>query len=476
MRLTFKLVLWFLVSVVAVVGVNGYLAVRSEVVRYQHEMSEHHTVMGRVLREAFRERLLSDGEAKAVAMLDYTDQHTRAVDIRWVSVADDPAMNVPHAPRSALASLTSDGEVHYFDSEHEKLQSYVSVDLPERKPSALEFSESYDGVGTVIRNAIVREIRTVAGIAVAAGVAAALFGIGFVGRPVQSLVAHARRVGKGDFTSRTTVSGSSELGELAREMNVMCEQLVEAQETKLKTLEQLRHAERLNTVGKLASGLAHELGTPLNVIILRANAIAAGKAAGDQAMESARSIAEQATRMTELVKQLLEFARRRAPERRAVSLEALVAKTTDFLHTAFAKANVRVETEKGSMADTVTGDAGQLQQVLTNVFMNAVHAMPAGGVVHVDIDDVHATPPADRGLSARDFLRVRIKDEGTGIEGELLSHIFEPFFTTKEVGDGTGLGLSVCYGIVRDHNGWLEAESEVGRGTTISIFLPKEAA
>jgi signal transduction histidine kinase len=159
-----------------------------------------------------------------------------------------------------------------------------------------------------------------------------------------------------------------------------------------------------------------------------------------------------------------------------VSLEAVVAKTTDFLHTAFARAKVSVDTETRDALDMVTGDASQLQQVLTNLFMNAVQAMPTGGVIHVDIDVVRATPPADRGLHAGEFLRLRVRDEGKGIDDDHLPYIFEPFFTTKEVGDGTGLGLSVCYGIVRDHSGWLEAESETGRGTTISIFLPKDKA
>jgi signal transduction histidine kinase len=328
-------------------------------------------------------------------------------------------------------------------------------------------------MGTVVRRAIVRELGAVLAIAVAAGIAAALFGVVLVGRPVQKLVEHARRVGTGELSARTEVKGNGELGELAREMNLMCEQLVEAQNAKLKAIEELRHAERLNTVGKLASGLAHELGTPLNIISLRAKAIAAGRATGEQARDSARSIAEQATRMTELVRQLLEFARRRTPERTAVALEHVIAKTADFLNAVFSKAKVRIETHREASSDVVTGDASQLQQIVTNLFMNAVHAMPRGGVIAVDIDAVEATPPADRGEASGPFLRVRVRDEGTGIPRDLLPHVFEPFVTTKEVGEGTGLGLSVCYGIARDHSGWIEVESDLGRGSTFSVFLPK---
>ena len=102
--------------------------------------------------------------------------------------------------------------------------------------------------------------------------------------------------------------------------------------------------------------------------------------------------------------------------------------------------------------------------------------MPFGGVIDVEIDDVEATPPADRGnATSAPFLRIRVRDDGAGIGEETLPHIFEPFFTTKEVGEGTGLGLSVCYGIARDHNGWIEVESKLGHGASFTVFFPKEA-
>jgi signal transduction histidine kinase len=257
-------------------------------------------------------------------------------------------------------------------------------------------------------------------------------------------------------------------------MNLMSSRLADAQETRLKTLEELRHAERLNTVGKLASGLAHELGTPLSVIILRAKGIASGKRwAIEQVRESAQSIAEQATRMTNLVRELLDFARRRTPERAPVHMEGVVAKTKDFLSTVSARTHVRIESRRRARSDLVVGDAAQLQQVITNLLMNAVQAMPAGGIVEVRLDDVRAKQPADRGGGEGEFLRIQVRDQGPGIPREILPRVFEPFFTTKDVGEGTGLGLSVCYGIVRDHNGWIEVDSALGGGSTFSIFLPQ---
>jgi signal transduction histidine kinase len=117
-------------------------------------------------------------------------------------------------------------------------------------------------------------------------------------------------------------------------------------------------------------------------------------------------------------------------------------------------------------------DASQLQQALTNLVMNGIQAMPDGGHLEVTARRVTATAPADQGGRAGEFLAVEVSDQGTGIDEGTLGHIFEPFFTTKDVGQGTGLGLSVSYGIVHEHGGWIGAESRPGEGSRFTIYLP----
>src|SRR4029078_12833509 len=117
-------------------------------------------------------------------------------------------------------------------------------------------------------------------------------------------------------------------------------------------------------------------------------------------------------------------------------------------------------------------DAGQMQQVFTNLVMNASQAMSREGTVEIAIGRERAAAPPDQGGEEVPCIRVRVRDEGVGIEPQNLPHIFEPFFTTKEVGQGTGLGLSVAYGIVREHKGWMTAESTPGQGSEISVYLP----
>ena len=120
-------------------------------------------------------------------------------------------------------------------------------------------------------------------------------------------------------------------------------------------------------------------------------------------------------------------------------------------------------------------DAGQLQQALTNLIVNGMQAMKQGGVLRVRLGRERALPPADLGGPEAEWVRLDVRDEGEGIAPEVLPHVFEPFFTTKDVGEGTGLGLSVSYGLIRDHGGWISVSSEPGRGSCFSIFLPGEA-
>jgi two-component system NtrC family sensor kinase len=183
--------------------------------------------------------------------------------------------------------------------------------------------------------------------ALAAFFAVAVAGYLFVGRPVRRLVAKARRIGSGDLTGPLAITQKDEVGELAKEINQMCERLAAAQarveeETnrRLATSEQLRHADRLTTVGKLASGVAHELGTPLNVVSGRAKMIVRGQVSGPGLVESAQVIVDQTERMTNTIRQLLNFARRRKPQHRRESLRGVVERTLSLLRPMAEKSSV----------------------------------------------------------------------------------------------------------------------------------------
>jgi two-component system NtrC family sensor kinase len=299
-----------------------------------------------------------------------------------------------------------------------------------------------------------------------------------VGRPLARLAAFARRIGRGDLAARETIDGAVEVTELTREMNAMAAELEttrraldESEVERTEALEQLRHADRLRTVGQLASQLAHELGTPLNVVSGHARLIEQAPSASDDIKTSARTVLEQSARMTRSIRGVLDFARRKS-ERRVVDLVELSESAQTTLAPLARKARAQVVIERRGPDGRVEANGQQILQVLTNLLVNAFQAMKDGGVVRVSVSEREASPPPGSNVSPGRFVVVSVADRGTGIAPEDMPHLFDAFFTRKAEGEGTGLGLAVVDGIVRDHHGWIAVQSAVGEGTTFEVFLP----
>jgi signal transduction histidine kinase len=240
---------------------------------------------------------------------------------------------------------------------------------------------------------------------------------------------------------------------------------------RLSALEELRHAERLNTIGKLASGVAHELGTPLNVIAGRAELIYSGRVDLAAARGSASIIGEQADRMSHIIRGLLDFGHRSGTETRAENLLQLSEETSELLTVLAKKVGVEIVVAGREIKSSV--NRWEIQQVLSNLLANAIQAMPSGGRIEVSVHEEQTALPENGDSARRAYACITVRDRGSGIEPEILPKIFDPFFTTRTVGEGTGLGLSIAYGIVRDHGGALRVQSVLGEGTTFQVFLPR---
>jgi signal transduction histidine kinase len=332
--------------------------------------------------------------------------------------------------------------------------------------------------------------------AATAGILSTVLGVWFVGRPIEQLVDKARRIGAGDVGSPLVIRQRDEIGELATEMNAMCLRLAETRyalnaetEERLRAVEQLRHADRLATVGKLASGIAHELGTPLGVALMRANMIASNESVVRDVRDAARIVGEQIDRITGIVRQLLDFARGRGtvapgPQQRRgpANLLAIAQRSAGMLQPLAVKRLLAIDIVHAENPPEPPANAEQIQQVLVNLLVNAIHASERPGKVTVSIGVAETRPPADvtppvfSETGQPQYAIISVKDEGIGIAPEVLPRIFEPFFTTKHVGEGTGLGLSVAYGIVREHGGWIEVASERNKGSCFSVYLPLDFA
>ncbi len=230
--------------------------------------------------------------------------------------------------------------------------------------------------------------------------------------------------------------------------------------------EQLLQSRKMASIGTFTSGIAHELNNPLNNISITAETLQLNYAAmkPDEIAELIEDILTQADRASQVVKNLLEFSRNGRPALSELDIGQVLERTLDLIKNQLVVAQIRIEKALAPNLPAIRGKRQDLQQAFVNIFLNAVQAMPRGGTLTIKADD----GPAGQ-------LRVDITDTGTGIKPEDLEHIFDPFFTTKELGQGTGLGLSLVYSIIRTHGGRIEVQSQVGQGTTFSIFLPVHA-
>ncbi len=246
-------------------------------------------------------------------------------------------------------------------------------------------------------------------------------------------------------------------------MSLLHEALDREKRERRSAVDQLRHADRLNVIGKLAAGFAHEIGTPLNVISGSAELIQGGRLTPEKRDHLLEGIVKQTQRISLIVRQLLDFGRRAATTTARVDVSAIVEATAAMLAPMAKKGSTRLEVTAAEGPLFVDANASEIEQVLSNLVINALHAMPGGGVLRMAAsrEPKHAC--------------LVVEDEGSGITKENLPHIFDPFFTTKDVGAGTGLGLSVSYGIVQDHGGHIDVRSEVGKGTRFEIRLPLAA-
>jgi signal transduction histidine kinase len=244
------------------------------------------------------------------------------------------------------------------------------------------------------------------------------------------------------------------------------------EEALLRSMEQLRHSQKLEAVGKLAGGVAHDFENQVTAIMQTAELLEQEFPEGDQRREDAQRILSAAEKADRLVAQLLAFGMRQELKPQLLDLNSIVGNLENMLKQVTGDKVELVLLLEPELA-TVKADQSQLEQVLMNMVVNAHEAMPEGGRLTVRTENVTVEPEQCRGVpGARPgrFVRLTIADTGVGMSRDTLEQMFEPFFTTKE--SGTGLGLSVAYGIIRQHGGWISVDSEPGRGTRFQIHLP----
>jgi two-component system cell cycle sensor histidine kinase/response regulator CckA len=249
--------------------------------------------------------------------------------------------------------------------------------------------------------------------------------------------------------------------------------------TEQKNLEvQFNQAQKMQAVGQLAGGVAHDFNNLLTAMGGFCDLLLGRHGPDDPSFADIMQIKQNANRAGNLVRQLLAFSRRQTLQPKVFAITDALNDLSNLLRRLIGE-NIELELNHGKDVDLIRTDPGQFDQVIINLAVNSRDAMPGGGVINVTTERVTVETSIQRGhevMPAGEYILIKVVDTGSGIAKEDISHIFEPFFSTKDVGEGTGLGLSTVYGIIRQSEGFIFVDSALGEGTTFSIYLPAFSA
>jgi two-component system NtrC family sensor kinase len=303
-------------------------------------------------------------------------------------------------------------------------------------------------------------------------------------RPIRTLIVGAQAVGRGDLGQRIRVTRRDEIGQLAEEFNRMATNLQTAHDELLhQTGERLRlegevqQTQKLSAVGMLAAEVAHEIGTPLNIISGRAEVLGRFIDQEHAGRRHLDVILRQTERISGIIRALLDYTRPRRPTLHPEAILPIIGRVADLLLERSRRSGVRIALELPVGLPPVLGDADHLQQLFLNLLKNALDASASGGMVRVTTGPEPHLPSEGRtgivrGEAKSECLAIHIEDNGKGLTADQLDHVFEPFFSTKGRGQGTGLGLPIVEEIVRAHRGEIEMLSIPDKGTEVIVRLP----
>jgi len=458
MRVVSKFAVAFFAASLLCFGVFTYVLANREAARLERALAAGLRSYGSGLRPALEATWQEHGYASAERLV----------------LPFDPEGEVRATLRmeSGATTLEPSRSETVQDGDRRMVRLRLPIAGPDGARAILTLERSVIDGSTIIRDELGDQVLAAGALAVVMAALAAGLGAIVIGGPLGRIVAQARRIGEGDLSHRLRATGTDEIGTLKRELNAMCDRLVEANArieeeatARIETLEKLRHLDRLRTVGTIASGIAHELGTPLNVLLLRGQSLARGEIGPSEVADAGTAVVAQVEKMGRIVRQLLEFVRTKGQPKGAgseVELAAVARHAVSLLGSMAKKHGVTIAVEEKERV-TVRGDFGQLEQALTNLIVNGIQAMPDGGHLEVRV----GSGPDGRGGV------IEVTDHGEGMTEEVRERVFEPFFTTKPTGEGTGLGLHVARGIAEDHGGAIAVRSEPGRGATFALCLPR---
>ncbi|PTL77738.1 ATP-binding protein [Vitiosangium sp. GDMCC 1.1324] len=487
MRIATKLWLGLTLTTALILGSYGYRQMRQEQADLRHSVDQEFKLLGTAIQVAV-ENALRDGQTADIReILDSLEFKDPATDVfvfdaqaRLSASSWSSSLSLPALSGAVAEVLASREPVVRFEGPA-GLSHLVAV-LPLRDDNnalvgALALVRPLDDVRrdlTTTALAIFLSILTlVAGIA---AVGWLLFHL-YVRQPLASLVTAMRSVRGGDLQASVSVNRRDEVGEVAVEFNEMLSELAEVrrrlaqEEDSRRALNaELQRVDKLITIGQLAAGVAHEIGSPLQVLNGRARALAGRPDITPEVRRNADILVEQSDRIARIIQQLLNLARRKPPRFEEIDVRTAGRAIFELLELDARRRGVRLEFEAPEVLPRVPADGDQIQQVILNLLGNALRATPRGGRVKLSLAPSSFQAP---GSSAeRASVSLVVEDTGTGMTEEVLARMFEPFFTAWGDAGGTGLGLAVVKSIIAEHGGILTVDSRKDEGTRFTVHLP----
>jgi two-component system, NtrC family, sensor kinase len=471
MRLSYKLSLGVGFSLAAALGVDAVATVQRAVTEYETDLLTHTAQQAHALSVSVAKLWMSFGDAGAIEVLEAANDVSPEVRVHWVTLRTllNSTLELTDAEAGQLRQGLPVARLVGLHAPERAAVAFSPVVLERQVYGAVQVSQLAARRSELIGWHAERALTTAVALLVIAGLCGSLLGLRWVARPVQKLVEKASRMGKGDFAGPLALDTKDEFELLADTLNEASHELAASRErlesetrARLEALDQVRRADRLVSLGRIAAGLAHELGTPIHVVSERAKMARQGEVEPGDLPRTLDIIIEQTARIAGTIRQVLDLARQQPPNRSTTNLRLLLDSARELLTPLAQKKSIQIVIEAPEQAPALL-DASQIRQVVMNLVMNAIHAMDRPGTILLALNE------ADDG---RTWL-LEVKDQGAGIAPENLVRIFEPFFTTKPVGEGTGLGLSIVAGIVQEHGGTIQVSSEPAQGSTFSVRLPR---
>ncbi|MBU0945272.1 MAG: HAMP domain-containing histidine kinase [Proteobacteria bacterium] len=484
MKISTRLFLYISTLLILTTVGMGYVSVRDERVRLMSEVRAQGRTLASILATTFKYYHMGDQQQRIGELIHAVMPHGQDVNNLLINIYDrqgdrmgfsfEHGINktAPHQSIEFTGIITGSREELIQDGS----SAYFSVISPivtsgGEFQGAVEILLSLDQVNQNLAGLVQKFIVFVLLTALLLGALIYFISRWSISLPIAKLQEAAEKLGHGDLGLRIEKSGVRELDDLIEEFNRMAYNLEQQNKTreelfteKIDLERKLRHTDKLASIGQLASGLAHEIGTPLNVISGRAEHLL-GKISGEHpGAENLKSIIRQSERITKTMQQLLAFSRKSAAHFAEINFEKVIQEAFSLCQLRQRPTDPQIKIELNLSEQNMMADEDGMRQLFVNLMLNSFHVLSAGGTIRVK-----STEDTQNGNG----IIVAYEDNGPGISLDIRQRIFDPFFTTKDVGEGTGLGLYIVTNIVQEHQGRIEIATDFDQGTRIIIHFPR---